>query len=172
MNKCSWGFRAPLSLCLCMCTKASIEMHTAQYNPVWMTGPVSITRGQRKTERRAPPLCHCFVGKIITRRLWMHVVPLRTQLLPWIGEGNNSTYCQPRCIFTVAAPAVSVYQKSCSRLCPPLHSSSECNYLHEAGQRGWDPIRNNFVWSLTLVLVGFSLEVVSNLGYFLSQTLS
>ncbi len=86
MNKCSWGFRAPLSLCLCMCTKASIERRTAQYNPVWMTGPVSITRGQRKTERRAPPLCHCFVGKIITRRLWMHVVPLRTQLLPWIGR--------------------------------------------------------------------------------------
>ncbi len=41
---------------------------------------------QRKTERRARPLCHCSVGKIITRRLWMHVVPLRTQLLPWIGR--------------------------------------------------------------------------------------
>lgn len=69
-----------------LCTEASIERRTARYNPVWMIGPVSIATGQRKAERRAHPLCQCSVGKIITRRIWIHVVPLRTHLLPWIGR--------------------------------------------------------------------------------------
>lgn len=168
VNKCSCGLSSQ-SLCLCvrLCTEASIERRTARYNPAWMIGPVSIATGQRKAERRARPLCQCSVGKIITRRLWMHVVPLRTQLLPWIGRET-------------IAPIVSLHaflllrlqQYLCIRRATPDFAILSIQALSvtlpswNREQRGWDPIRTNFVWSFTLVLVVFYLAVVSNLGYF------
>lgn len=128
VNKCSCGLSSQ-SLCLCvrLCTEASIERRTARYNPAWMIGSVSIATGQRKAERRARPLCQCSVGKIITRRLWMHVVPLRTQLLPWIGRETIAPIVSLHAFLLLRLQQYLCIRRATPDLAIPLHSSSECN---------------------------------------------
>lgn len=71
------------SLYICVCVSVYQGLYREAYSLVQPSVDDRVClHSQRPEESREEGS----VGKIITRRVWMHVVPLRTQLLPWIGR--------------------------------------------------------------------------------------